>query len=138
MPEDTAPTEVVKTETLKELTVKDLSDKILQKILADYGLTPDDLLDNENASKRPLYLKRAESEEALPMPTPDEEANLMAERIGINIEGRGHLGIEQIINNQKELTQRYRDYMLIQQSPRFLIWIAKFLLFFKRLFKGVK
>src|SRR5271163_3238987 len=94
MPEnsDATKTEIVTSEAarpnpIKKMTVGDFTDRLLERILADCGVTFEQVADATEPEKRQGYNMTVIPKDAIPMPTPDEEAALMVKNAGLNREG---------------------------------------------------
>lgn len=134
--------EVEKLSPVKDMTVEQFTERLLKKILADCGLTLDQLIDEGSPTSRVGYNTRASSKNAKPMPTPDEEADLMAARANINLKKSGMEGIVEFIRDQRisneRANERRRLLLIVRSAPWYLRLTAKTILFFKNLFKRSK
>lgn len=119
--------------------------------LKEAGISPEEFKDFIDPSKRHMYLKKARNLEAVAQPTPEEELDLMKQISRSRLEERNEVmqTLAYLFENRQLLDEAYSNSeiarkkiqvireqkQLLTSSPKWMIWLAKTLLFFKGLFK---
>jgi monoamine oxidase len=141
MPDDTNNNTPSTVQTEVEGAIRNLNREAFLAKLKESNITLEQFLDFEDPSKRIAYMKHVKSEDALPQPTATEEAESMAGRAFTNSNNSKVQGILELLKNQMVLryednprTIARRQAEIIRQAPWYLMWTARTVLFFKRLF----